>query len=112
MHHVLHLKRKSFMEKGRLPTIVNNERLAAIIERCLASQSAYKLFDTLAAVARLDLQDRMKYMELVKESGVYTEEEIRSVERLILSGTAQYFKEVIDQVREEWVQREIGDMLT
>ena len=100
------------MEKGRLPATVNNERLAVIIERCLASRSAYKLFDTLAAVARLDLQDRMEYVELVKESGVYTEEEIRSVERLILSGTAQYFKEAIDRVREERVQREIGDLLT
>ena len=100
------------MQKGRLPAIVNNERLAAIVERCLASPSAYKLFDTLAAVARLDLQDRMEYLELVRESGIYNEEEIGSVERLILSGTAQYFKEVIDQVREERVQREIGDMLT
>ena len=100
------------MGKGRLPPIVNNERLAAIVERCLASPSAYKLFDTLASVARLDLEERMGFMELVKKSNVYTEEEIRSVERLILSGTAQYFKEVIDQVREERVQREIGDLLT
>jgi len=48
---------------------------------------------------------------LVRDSGLYTDEEIHAIERLIISGAAQYFKDAIDQVREEQVQREIEDML-
>ena len=50
-------------------------------------------------------------MGLVRESGAYSDEEIDAIERLITSGAARYFKVVIDQVREEQVQREIEDML-
>ena len=50
-------------------------------------------------------------MGLVRESGAYSDEEIDAIERLITSGSARYFKVVIDQVREEQVQREIEDML-
>ena len=88
-----------------------NERLACIVERCLESQAAYKLFDMLAAISDLDKDAKVEYMELVKDSGAYSEEEISAIERLIISGTARYFKQVIDQVREEHVQREIEDML-
>ena len=88
-----------------------NERLAIIVERCLASSAAYKLFDMLAAVSQLDLEAKIEYMELVRESGVYTDEEIHAIERLIISGAAKYFKEAIDQVRDEQVNREIEEML-
>ena len=53
----------------------------------------------------------MEYMELVRDSSAYSDEEISAIERLIISGAARYFKEVIDQVRSEQVQREIEDML-
>lgn len=89
-----------------------NERLALIVDRCLESEAAYKLFDMLGAVSRLDMEDRLAYVELVRESGLYTDEEVRAIERLIVSGTAGYFKEVIDQVREEQVQREIAQLLS
>ena len=42
-------------------------------------------------------------LELVKQAGVYSEEEVQAIGRLIISGTAQCFKEVIDRVREEQV---------
>ena len=88
-----------------------NERLAVIVERYLASPAAYKLFDMLSSVAQLEVEAKIEYMELVRDSGLYTDEEIHAIERLIFSGAAQYFKDAIDQVREEQVQREIEDML-
>ncbi len=93
------------------PASESNERLAVIVDRCLESEAAYKLFDMLGSVARLEMDDRLEYIELVKDSGLYTDEEIHAIERLIVSGTAGYFKDVIDQVREEQVQREIDQML-
>ena len=84
------------------------ERLAVIIGRCLESEKAYKLFDMLGAIAQLDMDARLEYMELVKESGMYSDEEVHAIGRLIISGTAHYFKEVIDQVREAQVRREIA----
>jgi hypothetical protein len=99
------------MEKADVNTSVKNERLAVIVERCLESPAAYKLFDMLSAIAQLDLDAKVEYVAMVRESGAYTDEEIGAIERLIISGAAQYFKDVIDQVREEQVQREIADML-
>tara|TARA_B110000196_G_C21077890_1_gene630910 strand:- start:435 stop:779 length:345 start_codon:yes stop_codon:yes gene_type:complete len=99
------------MERTDLQVGTRNERLAYIVERCLESQAAYKLFDMLAAISDLDKDAKVEYMELVKDSGAYSEEEISAIERLIISGTARYFKQVIDQVREEHVQCEIDDML-
>ena len=93
------------------PASESNERLAVIVDRCLESEAAYKLFDMLGSVARLEMDDRLEYIELVKDSGLYTDEEIHAIERLIISGTAGYFKDVIDAVREEQVQREIDQML-
>lgn len=99
------------MTRGELQIGAQNERLAAIVERCLESPAAYKLFDMLAAIAQLDLGARLEYIEMVRNSGAYTEEEIQAIERLIINGAALYFKEVIDQVREEQIQREIAQML-
>ena len=99
------------MEKADLPSQTRNERLAYIVERCLESPAAYKLFDMLASISDLDKDAKLEYMELVKDSGAYSEEEICAIERLIVSGAARYFKGVIDQVREEQVQCEIEAML-
>ena len=99
------------MEDAHLSTATKNERLAIIVERCLQSTAAYQLFDMLSSISKLDQDDKHEYMEMVKDSGVYSEEEIYALERLILSGAANYFKGVIDQVREEQVQREIEEML-
>ena len=90
---------------------VRNERLAVIVDRCLESEAAYKLFDMLGAICQLDVDARLEYMNLVSESGVYSDEEIDALERLIVTGAASYFKDVIDQVREEQIQREIGDLV-
>ena len=86
---------------------LRNERLANIVEQCLGSQAAYKLFDMLSSISDLDKQSKRQYMELVRDSGEYNDEEIDAIERLIASGAASYFKDAIDQVREEQVQREI-----
>ena len=91
---------------------VRKERLALIVDRCLASETAYKLFDMLGSICRLDADARHEYMKLVRESGLYSEEEIVAVERLIASGAAQCFKEVMDQVREERIEREIRDLVS
>ena len=99
------------MDNAKLTTAAKNERLAVIVERCLESPAAYQLFDMLASISKLDQEDKLEYMELVKESGVYSDEEIDALERLILSGAAHYFKGVIDQVRDEQVQREIAEMM-
>jgi hypothetical protein len=99
------------MERADLQLGTRNERLAYIVERCLESSAAYRLFDMLAAISDLDKDDKLEYMELVKDSGAYSDEEISAIERLIISGAARYFKEAIDQVRSEQVQREIEDML-
>lgn len=99
------------MENIETQTSVRNERLAFIVERCLESQAAYKLFDMLASISDLDKDAKAEYMELVKDSGAYSEEEMDAIQRLITSGAARYFKRVIDQVRDEQVQREIEDML-
>ena len=99
------------MENIEAKTSVRNERLAFIVERCLESQAAYKLFDMLASISDLEPDDKVKYMELVRESGAYSDEEIDAIKRLITSGAARYFKVVIDQVREEQVQREIEGMI-
>ena len=91
---------------------VRNERLAFIVDRCLESEAAYKLFDMLGAVCQLDIDSRIEYMSLVRESGAYSNEEIDALERMIVTGAAQYFKDVIDQVREEQIQREIKELIT
>jgi hypothetical protein len=88
-----------------------NTQLARIVESCLESEAAYKLFDMLSAVADLDVEAKQQYIELVRESGAYTEEEIHAIERLVLNGAARFFKDAIDHVRQECVQREIDDML-
>ena len=85
----------------------SEERLAAIVDRCLESEAAYKLFERLGAIARLPMDRRLAYLARVRDSGRYTEDEIHAVERLVMTGTASSFKEVIDQVREERVQHEI-----
>ena len=99
------------MERADLPLKARNERLAYIVERCLESPAAYKLFDMLASISDLDKDAKLEYMELVKDSGAYSEEEISAIDRLIVSGAARYFKEAIDQVREEQLQCEIEAML-
>ena len=99
------------MERTDSQSLTRNERLAQIVERCLESSAAYKLFDMLASIADLEKDAKLEYMELVKDSGVYSEEEINAIERLIISGAARYFKEAIDQVREEQIQREIESMV-
>ena len=90
---------------------IRNEQLAVIVDRCLESEAAYKLFDMLGTIAQLDIEARMEYMELVKQAGVYSEEEVQAIGRLIISGTAHYFKEVIDRVREEQVMQEIDELI-
>ena len=87
-----------------------NERLAAIVDQCLASDAAYKLFDMLASVARLEMYDRLAYIELVHGSGLYTDEEVHAIKRLIVSGAAACFMEMLEQVRDEWVRREIEEL--
>ena len=109
---MLDRKGRKEMERAEPQIAARNERLATIVDRCLDSQSAYKLFDMLASISNLDVEAKIEYIDLVRESGVYTDEEISAIERLILSGAAQYFKDVIDQVREEQVQREISQLLT
>ena len=51
-------------------------------------------------------------MKLVRKSGLYSGEELVAVERLIASGAAQSFKEVIDQVRQERIEQEIRDLVS
>ena len=91
---------------------VRRERLALIVDRCLESEAAYKLFDMLGSICSLDDGERREYMRLARESGLYSEEEMEAVERLIACGAAQCFKEVIDQVREERIEREIRDLVS
>ena len=91
---------------------VRKERLALIVDRCLESEAAYKLFDMLGSICRLDPGARGEFMNLVRESGLYSEEEMEAVERLIASGAAQSFKGVIDQVREERIEQEIRDLVS
>ncbi len=98
-------------ERIDIDSAVKNEKLALIVDRCLESEAAYKLFDMLGAVSQLDMDAKVEYMELVKDSGAYSEDEIEALKRLIISGAAHYFKEVIDQVRDEQVQREIDQLL-
>ena len=88
-----------------------NQRLSLIAERCLESEAAYKLFDMLGAISQMDLEAKLEYVELVREAGVYSAEEIGAIERLILSGSAQQFKKLIDQRRDERVQDEIDVLL-
>ena len=99
------------VERTEEQTDVQHERLAQIVECCLESEPAYKLFDMLGAISKLDVDAKLHYMDLVRESGVYSEEEVQAIGRLILTGTAQYFKDMIDKVREEQVRREIDEMM-
>ena len=85
----------------------SEERLAVIVDRCLESEAAYRLFERLGAIARLPMDERLAYIARVRDSGLYAEEELHAIERLVVTGTASSFKEVIDQVREERVQHEI-----
>ena len=41
------------MEDADTRTNVRNERLASIVEQCLGSQAAYKLFDMLSAISEV-----------------------------------------------------------
>ena len=99
------------MRHWQFHNAVHNERLETMVERCLESQAAYKLFDRLAAIAQLDLETKEEYIDTAKESGAYTKEEIGAIERLIISGAAQYFKDEIDQVRDERIVAEIEEMV-
>jgi hypothetical protein len=59
----------------------------------------------------MDVESRVEYLNNVKKSGVYTEEEIFAIERLIMSEVAVYFMDVINTARERQVQHEIEEML-
>ena len=100
------------MEKANAVAGERNVQLARIVESCLESEAAYKLFDMLGAVADLDAGSKRQYVELVRESGAYTDEEIDAIERLVVDGSARFFKDAIDQVRQECVQREIEELMT
>lgn len=89
------------------PAAGREERLAAIVDRCLQSEAAYRLFEKLGAIARLPMEERLAYVARVRDSGWYTEEEVYAIERLVVSGTASSFGEVVDQVRQERVHHEI-----
>lgn len=100
------------MEEVNVYPVERSAQLARIVESCLESEAAYRLFDMLSAVSELEPGAKREYIELVRDSGVYTEEEIHAIERLVVDGAARFFKNTIDQVREEYVQREIDEMLT
>lgn len=106
-----HTRKGRDVDGTNLQTADRNERLALIVDRCLESEAAYKLFDMLGAVSQLEVEAKLKYVELVRESGMYSDDEISAIERLVLSGTAQYLKEAIDQVRDEQIQREIAELV-
>ena len=76
--------RGHIVERTGAAAEVKNERLALIVDRCLESEAAYKLFDMLSSVAQLDFDTKLEYVELIKESGVYSQEEIHALERLIM----------------------------
>jgi len=87
------------------------ERLAMIVDRCLESEGAYKLFDMLASISCMDESAKKGYIDCIRNAtGVYTEEEALAIERLIMSGKALFLKETIDQVRDERVKREIAEL--
>ena len=99
------------LRRFHLDREVRNERLQHLVERCLESEAAYKLFDMLGKISQLELDARLKYLDLVRDSGVYTQEEVYAIERLILSGAAHYFKQAIDQRRDEHIRGEIAEMV-
>ena len=89
----------------------HKEQLARIVESCLECEAAYQLFDMLSTISQLDMEARIEYMEMVREAEVYDEEEIYALERLIINGNARFFKDAIDQVRDEQINREIAAMV-
>ena len=99
------------METTQLQTD-HDDRLAIMVERYLDNPSAYKLLAMLAPVSRLNLGAKLEFMALAKEAGVYTDEDMCASAHLMVNGAAQYLKEVVDQVRDEQVQREIAEMLS
>ena len=99
------------MQKSSPSTPIVSERLICIVERCLESQAAYQLFDMLAGIAGLDLRAKTEYLRMIRVSGAFDEEEIGAIERLIVSGAAQEFKETIDRVRQARIECEIDRIL-
>ena len=86
-------------------------RLIAIVDRCLSNLDSYQLFDALASVSKLPLEDKRRYIEIVRDSREYTEREIGAIERLVCSGSAFVLKQIIDEARDRKIQEEIEEML-
>lgn len=99
------------METTQLQVIQKNERLAMMVESYLNNPSAYRLLAVLASVSRRDLREKNEFIDLTRRTGAYTDEAMGAIGRLILGRAAGYFKEVVDQVRDEQVTREITEML-
>lgn len=89
----------------------NQARLMAIVDRCLSNLDSYQLFDALASVSKLPLEDKKRYIEIIRDSGEYTEREVRAIERLVRSGAAFALKQIIDEARDRKIQEEIEEML-
>ena len=86
------------------------DRLAVLVEQCLDSPSAYRLFAVLTTVSRLGVRVKLEFLDLARSSGGYDDQEMGAIARLTMSGAAESFKEVVDQVRDERVRREIVGM--
>ena len=87
-------------------TVEQNERLAIMVERCLDSPSAYRLFAILGSVSKLGLRVKLEFLDLARDAGGHSKQEMDAIARLTLSGAAQDFKAVVDQVCDEQVKRE------
>jgi cell shape-determining protein MreC len=89
-----------------------NEPMQKIVQRCLDSESAYRLLKKLADLAEENREEQIGYISEVTASEIYNEAEIEAMTMLIGSGIANYIMAVIDEAREEQVQREIEEMVS
>jgi hypothetical protein len=87
------------------------EQMAIIIDRCLQSEAAYKLFVVLGSIAVMSMDVRREFILMISSTGIYEKDDVQAISKLLLSGKAAEVLDSINQVRKEQVLCEITEML-
>ena len=75
------------------------ESLAGMVEHCLDSPSAHRLFAILTTISRLGLTVRLEFIDLARQPR-HPDQQARPLAAVTLTGDAREFTAVVDRLRE------------
>ena len=99
------------VDEDVLQDLRRKEALLSAACRCLDSEQSYRFFDTLASLAELAPDTKVKFLDALQGSGEYRAFELGAIRRLVMGEGATAFKEVVDMVRDIRIRQEIQMMV-